>query len=362
MSRPTSTPPFRADHIGSLIRPPKLIDAMARSMEGKISPDELRAVQNAAIDEVVRLQEDAGLPCITDGEFRREGYMDFIKGLGLTRDPFGPPGATTVVRKRIERPRPVLVDDFRYLSSRTRRLPKVCLVGPCRIHYNSGRERIDHNVYPTIDLFWNDVIECYRAEFQDLAHAGCRYIQIDETVLAKFADPDIQRRLAERGDSWRDLLPLYIGVLNRVVADPPSGLSFGIHMCRGNSMLTPNQRASGGYELIAEALFNELNIDVFYLEYDTPRAGDFSPLKYLPKGKTAVLGLVSTKTPELETADQLKRRIDEASKYTDIDQLGLSPQCGFSSQFRGYPLTIEQQIAKLRMVVDVAEQTWGAAR
>ncbi|MSQ52495.1 MAG: 5-methyltetrahydropteroyltriglutamate--homocysteine S-methyltransferase [Betaproteobacteria bacterium] len=352
--------PCRAEHIGSLLRPPELVEAMARKLEGSIDEAELRAIQDRAIDDVLRLQEDLGYRAVNDGEYRRVSYLITFMEQG-----FSVPYAKSTTALQIKAPvrwqGPVHVDEYRYVASRARTIGKVTLLGPCRVHWQTGRNNIDRHIYPDIAKFWDDIVAATRSEIRALAEAGCRYIQIDDTAFAKFSDPQTQAQLASRGEDWRELIPLYIEMTNRVVADPPPGMTIALHMCRGNSVHhgPGHQRAAGGYDAIAERMFNELDIDIFFLEYDTPRAGDFSPLKYLPKGKSVVLGLVSTKDPELESAEHLRRRIDEAATYCELDQLAISPQCGFSSQFRGHPLSMDQQTAKLRRIAEVAQATWG---
>ncbi|MFM9971670.1 MAG: 5-methyltetrahydropteroyltriglutamate--homocysteine S-methyltransferase [Burkholderiales bacterium] len=352
---------FRAEHIGSLLRPPELVDAMARHLEGKIGADELRTVQERAIDLVVRMQEDLGYRALTDGEYRRESYLKTFLENG-----FGIDYAKSTISLKVDKPvrwkAPVHVKDFSYVKPRTQATPKITLLGPCRVHWQAGRNNISKSVYPDIEQFWDDLIEATRSEIRALGEAGCTYIQIDDTAFAKFGDQATREQLAARGEDWRLLIPKYIEVMNRVVADPPKGMTIALHMCRGNSMAHPpgHKRAEGGYEVVAEQLFNELEVNIFFLEYDTERAGDFSPLKFLPKHKGVVLGLVSTKTAQLESEESLRRRIDEAATYVDLERLALSPQCGFSSQFRGHPLTMDEQHAKLARIAQVALKVWGA--
>ncbi|MSQ73599.1 MAG: 5-methyltetrahydropteroyltriglutamate--homocysteine S-methyltransferase [Betaproteobacteria bacterium] len=354
-------PRFRAEHIGSLLRPPDLVDAMSRKLTGGIPDDELAAVQDRAIRSAIRLQEDIGLACVTDGEFRRWVYLrTFIE------EGFGIPVTASLVEGMLEvgqpiRWKPVHVRDFKFLRQYTSAVPKVTMLGPCRVHWSSGRGNISRAVYPDLAQFWDDIVIACRNEIDALFRAGCTYIQIDETTLVKFADPESRAFAAIRGEDLDQLLPVYIDVINRVVSDRPRGMTIGLHMCRGNSFDegSSNRRSEGGYDALAERIFNELDVDFFLLEYDTPRAGTFEPLRFLPKDKGAVLGLVSTKLPELEPVDDLIRRIDAASKYVDISRLGISPQCGFSSGFRGHPLNHEQQTAKLRRVVEVATRVWG---
>lgn len=370
-----ATPPFRAEQIGSLLRPEELKAAMQRRQKGEIAPAELAAIQNRAIDEAIRMQEDLGLQCITDGEFRRVVYFSYfyVEGLGGIRyEEEGEQGwkyrdrqgheigsSLPVVTRRLQWRKPINVDDFRYLAARTSRTPKLTLPGPNALHFFGGRKNISRYAYPDLEAFFDDVVEALRREIRALAEAGCRYLQIDETALAKFGDPAIRETLAARGDSWEALLPLYIRNLNRVVADAPRGLTIGVHMCRGNRQ--GHWQAEGGYDLVAERMFNELAIDHFFMEYDSPRAGDFSALRFVPKGKRVVLGLVSTKLPHLESMDALKKRIDEAARYVDLERLAVSPQCGFASDVVGNPLTLEQQKAKLARVVELAHQVWGSA-
>jgi 5-methyltetrahydropteroyltriglutamate--homocysteine methyltransferase len=354
--------PFRAEHIGSLLRPPELVDAMAKHLENRISGEELRAIQDRAIDQVIRLQEDLGYGALNDGEYRRVSYLITFMERGFNI-PYAKSTTALQVKEPVRWKGPVHLDEFKYVASRTRAMGKVTLLGPCRVHWQTGRNNISRDIYPDIEKFWDDIVCATRSEIRALGEAGCRYIQIDDTAFAKFSDPQTQAQLASRGEDWRALIPLYIEMTNRVVAEPPPGMTIALHMCRGNSVHhgPGHQRAAGGYDAIAERMFNELNIDIFFLEYDTPRAGDFSPLKYLPREKSVVLGLVSTKLPELEDANALRHRIDEAAKFCDLDQLALSPQCGFSSQFRGHPLTMDQQTAKLRRIAEVAEKVWGSA-
>jgi 5-methyltetrahydropteroyltriglutamate--homocysteine methyltransferase len=267
------------------------------------------------------------------------------------------------ITKRVRWQGPVHVRDFEYVKPRTKRLYKATLVGPCRVHWQAGRNNISRDVYPDIELFWDDLVEATRNEIRALAEAGCRSVQIDDTTLAMFGDQATRDQLAARGEDWKLLIPKYIEVLNRVAADPPEGMTIALHMCRGNSMHHPagHVRAAGGYDDVAERMFNELDINIFFLEYDSPRAGDFTPLRHLPRHKSVVLGLVSTKTPDVESLDGLQRRIDEAATHCDLSQLAISPQCGFSSGFRGHPLTHEQQRAKLARVVETARKVWGEA-
>jgi 5-methyltetrahydropteroyltriglutamate--homocysteine methyltransferase len=365
-------PPFRAEHIGSLLRPQELIDARVSFEDGDIDADELRELEDIAIRDAVHLQEDVGLEVVTDGEFRRHTYFSHFfesmaplefdrnaeKGWDYTNDKGETVGAARVkIDHRILWQKPVNADDFTFVDELTSQTVKVTLPGPCVLHFFGGAGNISKIVYDDMDLFWEDIVDAYHNELAALDEAGCEYVQLDETALAKFSDPNIQAALSARGDDWKDLLKLYAGIINRVLEGRPEGMRIGIHLCRGNKQ--SYWQAEGGYDLVADTLFNEVNADCYFLEYDSPRAGDFSPLKMLPKNKTAVLGLVSTKTAELESSDELKKRIEEASKFTDLDNLALSPQCGFASDHLGNMITLDDQIAKLKLVVDTAKAVWG---
>lgn len=366
-------PPYRADHVGSLLRPRELVRARETFGRGEIDRESLKEVEDRAIDDVIRLQEAAGLETITDGEFRRRNYYGgfFVDGLGGVR-----PGieastswfytnaagerkgaAQPEVFARMRWTHPVHVEDFKYIAARTDRTVKITLPGPCILHFLAGREHIDREAYPDLDLFWEDMIDAIREEMAALYEAGCRYIQLDETAYAKFGDPEIVKALADRGDDWRDLAKLYLEIMNRTLAGKPRDLAVCIHMCRGNSR--GFWQAAGGYDAVAESMFNELTVDGFFLEYDSPRAGDFSPLAFVPRDKMVVLGLVSTKTGDVEDRDALRRRVEEAARFIDIDQLCISPQCGFASEHHGNPLTQDQEVAKLRLLVDLAGEIWG---
>ena len=365
-------PPFRAEHIGSLLRPAELIEARVQFEAGELDEEELREIEDLSIRDVVRLQEDAGLEVITDGEYRRNTYFSHFfermsnlefdrnaeQGWDYTNDKGEKVGAARVkIGSRIHWTHPINDEDFTFVDELTSQTVKITLPGPCVLHFFGGAGNISKVVYDDIEDFWNDIVDAYHSEFAALDDAGCEYVQLDETALAKFSDPKIQAALTERGDDWKDLLELYAGIINRVIDGKPGGMRLGIHLCRGNKQ--SYWQAEGGYDLVADTLFNRINADCYFLEYDSPRAGDFTPLKFLPKNKTAILGLVSTKTPELETKDYLKKRIDEAAKHADLDNLALSPQCGFASDHFGNPVTVEDEIAKLRLVVETAEEIWG---
>ena len=365
-------PPFRAEHIGSLLRPPELVEARAQYRAGELDDEEIREIEDLAIRDVVHLQEDAGLEVVTDGEYRRNTYFSHFfesmgglefdrnaeKGWDYTNAEGKKVGASRVrIASRIHWTQPVNDRDFTFVDELTSQTVKITLPGPCVLHFFGGAGNISKVVYDDVEDFWDDIVDAYHNEFEALDDAGCEYVQLDETALAKFSDPNIQAALTERGDDWKDLLELYTKVINRVIEGRPDGIRIGIHLCRGNKQ--SYWQAEGGYDLVADTLFNKINADCYFLEYDSPRAGDFTPLKHLPKNKTAILGLVSTKTPELESKDDLKKRLDEAAKHADMDNLALSPQCGFASDHLGNEVTVEDQIAKLRLVVETAADVWG---
>jgi 5-methyltetrahydropteroyltriglutamate--homocysteine methyltransferase len=366
-------PPFRAEHIGSLVRPPELLRARQEHAAGKLDRERLTAIENDAIRDVVKLQEDVGLQVVTDGEFRRGTYSDNFTRSGITgvsvemtedrgftkSETHGHRMARRIpkVVDRIAWKGPQNAGDFRYLKSVTIRTPKITLPGPCYIHYRAGRQHISRDAYPDLDGFWSDLVQAYIQEMRSLAEAGCTYLQIDETSLVKLGDPRVQALLAERGEDWRDLLRIYIGVINAVAAGAPSGMTVGIHICRSQD---PSWQANVGYDPIAEPMFNDLKIGIYFLEYDNARAGTFAPLRFLPAGKVVVLGLVASKVPELESADLLKQRIEQASRYVKLDQLALSPQCGFStSAAEDVGVTEAMEKAKLARIVEVAREVWG---
>jgi 5-methyltetrahydropteroyltriglutamate--homocysteine methyltransferase len=375
MNQTSSHPPFRAEHIGSLLRPPELLHARERHAAGALDRAGLTAIEERAIRDAVKLQEDIGLQVITDGEFRRGTYSDSFTSSGISgvsvevTDPEGwTPSAShghrmarriPQVVDRIEWKGPQNADDFRFLKSLTSRTPKITLPGPCYIHYRAGRRNISRDVYPDLDTFWSDLVEAYHREMHSLALAGCSYLQIDETSLIKLGDPRVRDLLAERGDDWRDLLRNYIGVINAVIAGAPEGMTIGIHICRSQD---PSWQADVGYDVVARPLFNDLNVGIYFLEYDNVRAGTLIPLRWVPAGKFVVLGLVATKVAQLETVDYLKRRIEDASRYLPLDQLCLSPQCGFSTSAAEHVAVTEGiEKAKLARIVEVARQVWGTA-
>jgi 5-methyltetrahydropteroyltriglutamate--homocysteine methyltransferase len=369
-------PPFRADHVGSLIRPDALIEARAAAEKGEMAAAELAHIQHGAVRDVVRLQRDAGLRLATDGEYNRFSWQrDFLLKIGNvrplaskltvrfhsaagTRDHTPP---SLQVAGKLSRPQGIFVDDFKFLKSVTPAgvTAKITIPSPTIVHFRGGREAIDARAYPQMDAFYEDLAAVYRAEIADLAAAGCRYLQIDEVNLAYLCDPELRRQVSNIGEDPATLPKTYAKLLNAAIAGKPADMTVCMHLCRGN--FAGAWIADGGYEPIAELLFNEIGVDGYFLEYDSPRAGDFSPLRFLPKGKMAVLGLVTTKSPKMETKDELKRRIEEASRYAPIEQLALSPQCGFSSGIGGQAMTVDDEIRKLALVVETAREVWGTA-
>jgi 5-methyltetrahydropteroyltriglutamate--homocysteine methyltransferase len=367
-------PPFRAEHIGSFLRPPALLRARAEHDAGRLSDDELRAAENAAILDFIALQEDLGFEVATDGEFRRGTYTANFTTSGLTGVSAEQVGegawAYTNASGHQERARLLTVSDrirraesgnpadFSFLAANTKVTPKITLPGPCYIHFRAGRARISREVYPDLADFWSDLIAAYRVELARLAEAGCRYVQLDETSLAKLGDPKIRAALAARGDDWDTLLDQYIAVINAVVSPPPAGMRVGMHLCRGNRM--GHWQAEGGYDVIAERVFRNTKIDFFFLEYDSERAGSFAPLRLMPDHKVVVLGLISTKTAALEAEDGLVLRIRDCARTVGLDRLAVSPQCGFSSSDRANTImSTDQAVAKLKRVRDVAQKVWG---
>jgi len=368
-------PPFRADHVGSLLRPPGLLEARQRFAEGVIDADELRGVENAAIADVVQMQRDVGLRTATDGEFRRASWhMDFIyqlDGVSKVVDEtlhvqfrnaegtieFAPPSM------RVDGPvgvsATIFGDAFAYLQSvaAPSQTPKLTIPSPSMVHYRGGRAAIDEAVYPDLDGFWADLTAAYAEEVRRLGEAGCTYLQFDDTSLAYLNDPAQREHVRQIGGDAEHQHETYIRHINEALAGRPEGMAVTTHMCRGN--FRSSWVAEGGYDFVAEALFGELDVDGFFMEWDDDRSGGFEPLRFVPKDKVVVLGLVTTKRGDLEDADTLKRRIEEASKHVDVDQLCLSPQCGFSSTVEGNALTREEQAAKLRLVVEVADAVWG---
>jgi 5-methyltetrahydropteroyltriglutamate--homocysteine methyltransferase len=363
-------PPFRADHVGSLLRPPSLVDLRRRVERGETDRAALVEAENKAIAEAVALQERVGLRLVTDGEFRRRSYHSYFyrqlgdvapDAVGGEAGGFDGRGAQpqAVINSKLRWRHPIHVDDFQLLRSLTPATPKITIPGPCALHFRGGDAAVTARVYTDVDEFWDDTVTAFRSELQALAAAGCTYVQIDETAFAKFGDPDVQAALAARGDQWGSLIDRYIAVTNRVLAGLAPTLHVGMHLCRGNR--GGQWHAQGSYDAVAEKLFNALAIRFYFLEYDSPRSGDFTPLRLVPDGKTIVLGLISTKSPEMEDRDDMRRRIAEASRYVPMERLAISPQCGFASVETGNPISSEAQEAKLRLVVELAQEHWGTA-
>ena len=362
------SPPFRADHVGSLLRSETLKQARADRAAGKIDAGTLKNIEDQEIKTLVAKQEAIGLHSITDGEFRRAfWHFDFLGGLGgveLFESDSGiqfkgiqtKATGVRVVDKLTYKPH-AMIDHFRYLKSVTTRTPKMTIPSPSMLHYRGGRKMINMGVYPDMEQFYHDLGATYAGAVQDFAQAGCRYLQLDDVSFAYLCDPEQRKMLSERGDDPVKQPHIYAGMINHAIKDRPSDMVISMHLCRGNFRST--FIASGGYEPIAELLFNDVNVDAYFMEWDTDRAGGFEPLRFLPKGKHVVLGLVTSKTGILETRDDLLRRIEEASKYTSLDQLCLSPQCGFASTEEGNVLALDEQWAKLEMIVSVAQDVWG---
>ncbi|HJU29688.1 MAG TPA: 5-methyltetrahydropteroyltriglutamate--homocysteine S-methyltransferase [Candidatus Binataceae bacterium] len=365
-------PPFRAEHVGSLLRPAELMRAREEFKSGAISAAALREAENTAIREAIRIQEDIGLRGVTDGEFRRATWhMDFlyqIGGVGKAQDSIKVrfrnqrgeiefASAALRVSGKLRLDKCILGDDFVFLKSVAKATPKLTIPSPSMMHYRGGRAAIDPTVYPDLDEFWRDLASVYAAEIEALGKLGCSYLQIDDVSLAYLNDPTQREYIASLGGDGERQHLTYIRLLNAALANRPPSMTVCTHSCRGN--FRSSWVASGGYDHVAEAMFSELNVDGFFLEYDDPRSGGFEPLRFVPPGKLVVLGLVSTKRGVLESKDELKRRIDQASKYLPLEQLCLSPQCGFSSTVEGNALTVAEEIAKLELVVETAREVWG---
>ena len=367
-----TTPPFRADHVGSLLRPRALLKARDDAARGVISPAELKAAEDQAIRDAVRMQEEIGLRSVTDGEFRRSSWhMDFIYEIAGVRKAgqrvravfhneggdieFTPAGVR--VAAKIGMDHTIFGSAFEFLRDITAATPKLTIPAPSLVHYRGGPAAIDPAVYPDIDEFWEDLGAAYAEEVSRLSAIGCTYLQIDDTSLAYLNDPAQRAEIVRRGEDAEHQHETYIRSINRALRDKPAGMTVTTHLCRGN--FRSSWVAQGGYDFVADALFNELNVDGYFMEFDDERSGGFAPLRFVPRGKHVVLGLVTTKKGELEAKDDVKRRIEEAAKFVDIGQLCLSPQCGFSSTLEGNSLTLDQQIAKLRLVVEIAGEVWG---
>ncbi|MGA2491374.1 MAG: 5-methyltetrahydropteroyltriglutamate--homocysteine S-methyltransferase [Roseiarcus sp.] len=368
-------PPFRADHVGSFLRPERLRTAREQFFAKTLPANELRAIEDACIREVVRAQENVGLKGITDGEFRRTYFhVDFLERLDGVATHYGefvakfrkddgsevgfkPP--TMHVEGKIRHAKPIQGADFDFLKSVVTRTPKVCIPAPSMLHFRGGRQAISKTVYPDLEQFYVDLTAAYRDEIADLAARGCRYLQLDDTNLAYLCDPNIRESTRARGDDPDALTRLYCRLVNDSIRDRPKDMTISVHLCRGN--FKSAWVAQGGYEPVADILLNEMKIDGFFLEYDDERSGDFAPLRFAPKGKTIVLGLMSSKHSDAEPKDEIKRRIDEASKYVALDQCALSHQCGFSSTAHGNDLTEADEWRKLERCVAIAREVWGDA-
>jgi 5-methyltetrahydropteroyltriglutamate--homocysteine methyltransferase len=369
-----TTPPFRADHVGSLLRPQKLLEAREEFAAGQLPAEELRAIEDEAIRDVVRMQRDVGLQTATDGEFRRSTWhMDFIYQLGGIEKAPGDmkvvfhneqgdiewTPAAIHVAERVHLDQPIFAEHFRFLQSVVEdgRTPKLTIPSPSMVHYRGGRASIDPSVYEDVEEFWSDLTSAYAEQVKAVSELGCTYLQFDDTSLAYLNDPNQRAEMSARGEDAEHLHETYIRHINEALAQKPAGLTVTTHMCRGN--FRSSWVAEGGYDFVAEALFGGLNVDGFFLEYDDARSGGFEPLRFVPDDKLVVLGLVTTKRGRLEDKDQLKRRIEQASQYVSLDQLCLSPQCGFSSTVEGNVVTYDEEVAKLELIVETAAEVWG---
>jgi 5-methyltetrahydropteroyltriglutamate--homocysteine methyltransferase len=362
-------PPFRADHVGSLLRSAALKEARAKRERGEIGADALHAVEDREIAALIEKQEAAGLKSITDGEYRRASWQtDFLVGLdgvesymGERKFKFKGPQPRPILLRINKRlggytPHP-MIEHFKFVKAHTKATPKMTIPSPSTLHFRYGREAVPEAIYPSMDDFYRDLGTTYRKVVRAFADAGCRYLQLDEVNFTYLCDPELRKQVSARGDDPERLPHIYADMINAAISDIPSDMIITMHLCRGNFRST--FVASGGYEPVAEILFNTIKADGYFMEYDSERAGGFEPLRFVPKGKTVVLGLVTTKTGQLESRDDLMRRIEAAAKFVDIDQLALSPQCGFASTEEGNTLAEDEQWAKLRMIVDLAEEVWG---
>jgi 5-methyltetrahydropteroyltriglutamate--homocysteine methyltransferase len=368
-------PPFRADHVGSLLRPPEVLRAREEFAAGQIDAEQLRKVEDAAIREIIRMQGEVGLKSVTDGEFRRESWhMDFIYSLGGIQKvhddtirvafhnqdknlEWAPPSAHIV--DKVTLPKTIFADAFSFVRDNAGQgqTPKLTIPSPSMVHYRGGRAAISQTAYPDLEQFWDDLAAAYGQELRQLYDLGCRYLQLDDTSMAYVNDPAQREHVAEIGGDPLHQHETYIATMNKALASRPADMGVTVHTCRGNNQSM--WAAEGSYDFVADTLFNQLNVDGFFCEWDDERSGGFEPLRYLPKGKRVVLGVVTSKRGELESKDFVKRRIEEAAKYTDIDQLCLSAQCGFSSTKEGNDLTQQQQWDKLRLIAEVASEVWG---
>lgn len=368
---PAGRPPFRADHIGSLLRPPALRQAFRRHAAGELGDAEFARLQDECIRAVVKMQEEIGLNVVTDGEFRRGSYWSrfvertegfFIRPAVFTfRDDHGHKAEFTApyAKAKIRRVRPLALDEFNFLRQTTDLTAKITLPSPSTMHFYRCSDFADRSVYPQSERFFDDLARVYREEIADLARAGCRYIQLDEVAVALLCDPAIRTKVAAAGSDPDALVDLYIDAINGAVAGCPPDVVIGIHMCRGN--FKGHYLASGGYGSVAQRFFARANANHFLLEYDTARAGDFEPLRFVPENKGVVLGLISTKTATIENMDALKQRVEGASRYIDRERLAISPQCGFASTVAGNPLSESEERTKLALTVEVARAIWHSS-
>src|SRR5262245_13846006 len=363
------------DHVGSLKRPPELVQTWRDWEAGKVGSDALREVQDRAIRDVVAMQEKLGLPVVTDGEFRRggwsRGFLSAVEGFDFraskltfrNEDGFSTPSPAPVATKKIRRTRPIVTDDFKFLHAMASKRVKVTMPTPSHMHFGQFKDAVDRSVYPDVEQYWEDMINVFRQEIAELYTAGCRYLQLDEVPLALLCDPNIRALAKQEGDDPDQLASRYVDVLNRAVAGRPADMTVAMHVCRGN--MESLWMGDGGYAPVAEALFTRCDVDAYLLEYDSPRAGDFAPLRHLPAGKRAYLGIISTKYPQLEPADDLMRRLDAAAKYTPMERLGICPQCGFASaamsKFAVMPskVSTDLQTLKLQRLIEVGQRAWG---
>jgi len=366
---PRTKPPFRADHVGSLLRSVALKAARGKRERGEISAAELAAVEDREIEKVIRKQEDVGLRSVTDGEFRRAFWnYDFLGRLNGVEAYLG----ERKIKFQGRQPKPMMlrvigklgadgahpmIKHFKFVAAHAKATPKMTIPSPSSLHFRYGRDAVPASIYPAMDDFYRDLGESYRAAVRAFADAGCRYLQLDEVNFAYLCDPKLRAFVAERGDDPRTLPHIYARMINAAISDVPADMIKAMHLCRGN--FQSSFVASGGYEPVAEILFNEIDIDAYFMEYDSDRAGGFEPLRFVPKGKMVVLGLVTSKSGTLESKDAIKRRIDEAAKFVALEQLCLSPQCGFASSEEGNILAEDEQWAKLRRIVEVADEVWG---
>jgi 5-methyltetrahydropteroyltriglutamate--homocysteine methyltransferase len=362
-------PPFRADHVGSLLRPAALKEARDKHSRGEISAEALKEVEDREIERVIRKQVDVGLKSVTDGEYRRTSWnYDFLERLAGVESYMG----ERKIKFQGPQPRPILlrvigklgsytphpmIEHFKFLKAHTRQTPKLTIPSPSSLHFRYGRDAVPEAIYPAMADFYRDLGQSYRKVVRAFADAGCRYLQLDEVNLAYLCDPALRGQITARGEDPAMLPAIYADMINAGISDIPSDMAITMHLCRGN--FRSSFVASGGYEPVAELLFNTIKVHGYFMEYDSDRAGGFEPLRFVPKGKTVVLGLVTTKSGQLESRDDIKRRVDQAAKYVALDQLCLSPQCGFASTEEGNVLGEDEQWAKLRMIVEVADEIWG---